>query len=402
MEEASPLLTTRSWPHPPLFALDAPTILVTCRWPAGGARARRLRRTRVSSGVDEDRRDGRLVAGLRRGLGDRVLLVDDDPVRLRDDGENEIRRRSERCAPSRFEALTAASGGTSAIARCATSRTAAEGLVVTPYLPTELSGPAEVAIAAATSTPTRASDGRSARSRPRPDRGRGDEARDWGGGVVEPDGRHRLEVRQQAERQHRQRREREQWLEQRKQQERQQERRDVPQVGARRHRVPDARRVRHQRRDDAARRPAHRVQAAVEGADVPGEVRDHDVEREHGPGDTQHGQRRAEDPATVPDRVPDGDSGEHERNVLLRARRQKSEEHALDGSILVEEPHAVEEEGKGERDGVDVVERVPTGRPGARGTRSARHSPPAGRRCACGRARTRGARRRRAPPPAAW
>jgi hypothetical protein len=87
-----------------------------------------------------------------------------------------------------------------------------------------------------------------------------------------------------------------------------------------------------------------------------------DPDRDRRPHQRDRGDRTADGRLPAAQRVPDPDARDHERHVLLGGGGEDPEDQRGDEPVLVEEPDRVEEERDRQRDGMEVVQRVPLDR----------------------------------------
>src|SRR5262249_38511515 len=111
----------------------------------------------------------------------------------------------------------------------------------------------------------------------------------------------------------------------------------VAQVSRAERRIDDAQRVRERRLDDSAYRAAYLAVAPVE-VRLPGrmEVRDHDTDGDHGPGEAGDRDDEACGEAAPRDRVPDPEAGDDEPDLLLTKGGRDSAERERYEAIVVE------------------------------------------------------------------
>ena len=197
----------------------------------------------------------------------------------------------------------------------------------------------------------------------RPEDGGDHERRDQARGVVEVDrglGRGRG---QQVERELRQCGDEDERSEQAERSKRGDELEQVMKVARAEGRFEDAQRMLDRRLENASGRASDLAVAAVEvrlGAGV--EVRYDDGNRDSAPRRSGERDRSPGDGSPVRDRVPHSEARDHERDLLLARRSGEREHGERQQPFLVEVPEREEQERRRERDGMELVQRQPTGR----------------------------------------
>ena len=116
----------------------------------------------------------------------------------------------------------------------------------------------------------------------------------------------------------------------------------------------------HSGLEDPARRAADLVVAAVErGGSAFVEVGGHDPDRDRCHSDSRHGDDRSGHPAPPREGVPTSERSDDERDLLLAQARRRCEDREGEEPVLVEVPDREQEEGSGQGDGMELVQRQP-------------------------------------------
>ena len=88
-------------------------------------------------------------------------------------------------------------------------------------------------------------------------------------------------------------------------------------------------------------------------------VRNDDPDRDRRGSDAQGCDRRPRGSPPPRHGVPDAEAGDHERDLLLRRRREKGEDGEGQQAALVQGPEGIQEQRAGKGDGVELVQRQP-------------------------------------------